>query len=79
MTHGCKAINHTVSLRPTKGGSICSHSAIINFVNIVHWIVGKISDLVVGHTALTFTPGVRDPHKQELSALQKLACEQRDT
>ena len=43
MTHGCKAMNHTIFLRPTK----CSQSAIINFFNTMNWNVWKISDLVV--------------------------------
>ena len=30
-----------------RGGGICSHIAIINFVNTVHWNLWEISDLVV--------------------------------
>ena len=55
MTHGCKAMNHMIFLRPTKGGGICSYSAIINFVNTVHWNVWEISDLVIALPVPGFT------------------------
>ena len=47
MTHGWKAMNHTIFLRPKRGGVICCHTAKNNFVITVHWNVGKISDLVI--------------------------------
>ena len=56
VTHGQKAMIHTIFLRPLKGGLNvetsqrgveCCHSPIINFIITVHWMVGKISDLVV--------------------------------
>ena len=48
------AMNHTIILRPTKGG-ICSHSAIINFFNTVHWNVWEISDLVLSIMMLRYS------------------------
>ena len=48
MAHGWKAINHTIFLRPKRGGVICCHTAKNNFIITVHWNVGKISDLILG-------------------------------
>ena len=47
MTHGWKAMNPTIFLRPKKGGVICCHSAKKKIVITVHWNVWKISDLIL--------------------------------
>ena len=49
MTHGWKAMNHTIFLRPKREGL---HVVILpknNFIITVHWNVGKISDLIVSY------------------------------
>ena len=48
MTHGWKAMNHTIFLRPKIGGYMFSYCK-TKFIITVHWNVGKISDLILHH------------------------------